>query len=376
MQEAGLLTAADAEELFKNSLPIDYETLQKMGEADWMPENWTPTMQAMIDKSLGNIPDQNYIDQATLDAQLAGYPSAAEIQKLLEEQGWGAIGDPFGGALSDYSTTAAIQQMIKDNLALGLSADDIFTMIKDAFGETMSDEDIMTAIATAQETQYTSLMDEVQNLITDSLADGMSEDDILTLIQEQYGDQMSDDDIMNAITTAQEGQYATLMEEVNALIAQALTDGLSPEQIADMIRDQYGDQMTDDQILQAIADAQAGVPTIQEIEAMIAQALADGILPEDIAIMISDYIGDSGLLSADDIATMIADAIAGIGATAGGDALTADTVQQMIDTAMAQGMSTEQVQAMLAESGYMGEEGIQGLIGSTLEGALGTRRFN
>jgi hypothetical protein len=43
----------------------------------------------------------------------------------------------------------------------------------------------------------------------------------------------------------------------------------------------------------------------------------------------------------------------------------------MIDAAMAQGMSTEQVQAMLAESGYMGEEGIQGLIGSTLDTALG-----
>jgi len=313
-----ILTAADAEELFKNTLPIDYETLQKMGEADWMPENWTPTMQAMIDKSLGNIPDQNYIDQATLDAQLAGYPSAAEIQKLLEEQGWGAIGDPFGGALSGYSTTAAIQQMIKDNLALGLSADDIFTMIKDAFGETMSDDDIMAAIATAQEGQYTSLMDEVNALIADSLAQGMSEQEIMDLITAQYGDQMSDDDIMNAIAAAQEG-----------------------------------------------------VPTIQTIEAMINEALLEGMSPEDIAVMISDYVGDSGLLSADDIATMIADAIAGIETTPAEDALTADAVQQMIDTAMAQGMSTEQVQAMLAESGYMGEEGIQGLIGSTLEGALG-----
>ena len=337
MQEAGLLTAADAEELFKNSLPIDYETLQKMGEQDWTSEG----IQTMIDNAIAKTQsqqNQNYVDQATLDEQLAGLPDAAQIQKLLEEQGWGSIGDPFGGLSGitpeqwdellggSYATTNAVQQMIKDNLALGLSEEDIFTLIQDQFGETMSDEDILAAIATAQETQYTSLMDEVNKLIADSLAQGMSEQEIIDLITAEYGDQMSADDIMAAIATAQEGQYATLMEEVNALIAQALTDGLSPEQIADMIRDQYGDQMTDDQILQAIADAQAGVPTIQEIEAMIAQALADGILPEDIATMISDYIGDSGLLSADDIATMIADAVAGIGTTTGGDALTTESV--------------------------------------------------
>ena len=129
--------------------------------------------------------------------------------------------------------------------------------------------------------------------------------------------------------------------------------------------------MSDDDILNAIAEVQAGVPTIQTIEAMIAEALANGMSPEDIQTMISDYLGDSGLLSADDIATMISDAIAGIETTPAEDALTAESVQQMIDAAMAQGMSTEQVEAMLAESGYMGEEGIQGLIGSALEGALG-----
>jgi len=182
---------------------------------------------------------------------------------------------------------------------------------------------------------------------------------------------MTDDQILQAITTAQDDQYTAMMAEVQELIADALTQGMSPEQIAAMIKDQFGDQMSDDDILNAIAEVQAGVPTIQTIEAMIAEALANGMSPEDIQIMISDYLGDSGLLSADDIATMISDAIAGIETTPAEDALTADAVQQMIDAAMAQGMSTEQVEAMLAESGYMGEEGIQGLIGSTLEGALG-----
>jgi len=492
MQEAGIgpdfnfsdvLTAADAEELFKNTLPIDYETLQKMGAEDWMPAG----VQTAIDNALGNIQDQNYIDQATLDAQLAGLPDAAQIQQSLEDQGWGAPGDPFGGLSGitadqwdqllggNYATTNAVQQMIADGLEQGLSEDDILAMIKEQFGETMSDDMIMEAIAEAQANQYTSLMTEVQDLIANSLAEGMSEQEIMDLITAQYGDQMSPDDIMTAIATAQETQYTSLMDEVNTRIAEALTDGMTPEQIADMIKAeygdqmsddeilnaittaqegqytslmdavnaliadslaqgmseadilaliqteygetmsdddilnaiaavqeeiltleeiqnliadslaqgmseqeiidlitaQYGDQMTDDQILAAIAEAQEGVPTIQTIEAMINEALLEGMSPEDIAIMISDYVGDSGLLSADDIATMIADAIAGIETTPAEDALTADAVQQMIDTAMAQGMSTEQVQAMLAESGYMGEEGIQGLIGSALEGALG-----
>ena len=395
MQEAGIgpdfnfsdvLTAADAEDLFKNTLPIDYETLQKMGQADWMPENWTPTMQAMIDESIGNIPDQNYIDQATLDEQLAGLPDAAQIQKLLEEQGWGALGDPFGGALSAYSTTDMIQQMIKDNLAQGLSEDDIFAMIQEQFGETMSDEDIYAAIATAQETQYTSLMDEVNALIAEKLAEGMSEQEIIDLITAQYGDQMSPEDINLAITTALDNQYTSLMEEVNARIAEALTDGMTPEQIAEMIRAEYGDQMSDEDINLAITTAQEAQYTslMDEVNALIAEKLAEGMTEADILALIQTEYG--GVLSADDITAMIATAIAGIETTPTEDALTADAVQQMIDAAMAQGMSTEQVQAMLAESGhlnqeqvqamlgesgYMGDVGVQGLIDTALQGALG-----
>ena len=104
----------------------------------------------------------------------------------------------------------------------------------------------------------------------------------------------------------------------------------------------------------------------------------------DILALIQTEYG--GVLSADDITAMIATAIAGIETTPTEDALTADAVQQMIDAAMAQGMSTEQVQAMLAESGhlnqeqvqamlgesgYMGDVGVQGLIDTALQGALG-----
>ena len=360
-----VMTAADAKELFQgmDTGQIEANVLQKMGLPDFLTNQ---QVQEAINKALGETDSLSEDDVLRMiqestgaDVDLSNYMSKSDIAQAIQ------------ASTSQFLTPEMIQQMITNAQLQGMSEEDIFAMIQEVSGGMMSDEDIMAAIATAQETQYTSLMDEVNKLIADSLAQGMSEEEILALIQEQYGEQMTDDQILQAIATAQEGQYASLMDEVNKLIADALTQGLSPEQIAEMIKEQFGDQMTDDQILQAIAEAQEGVPTIQDIEAMIADALTNGMSPEDIAIMIGDYVGDSGLLSADEIATMIADAVAGIGATAGGDALTTESVQQMIDAAMAQGMSTEQVQAMLAESGYMGEEGIQGLIGSTLEGALG-----
>ena len=362
------MTAADAKELFQgmDTGQIEANVLQKMGLPDFLTNQ---QVQEAINKALGETDSLSEDDVLRMiqestgaDVDLSNYMSKSDIAEAIK------------ASTSQFLTPEMIQQMITNAQLQGMSEEDIFAMIQEASGGMMSDEDIMAAIATAQETQYTSLMDEVNKLIADSLAQGMSEADILTLIQEQYGEQMTDDQILQAIATAQEGQYASLMEEVNALIAEALTQGLSPEQIAAIIKDQYGDQMTDDQILQAIAEAQEGVPTIDTIQQMINEALTNGMSPEDIAIMIGDYVGDSGLLSADEIATMIADAVAGIGATAGGDALTSDAVQQMIDAAisgMPAGLSTEDVQTMLGESGYMGDTGVQGLIDAALQGSLG-----
>jgi len=360
-----VMTAADAKELFQgmDTGQIEANVLQKMGLPDFLTNQ---QVQDAINTALGETDSLSEDDVLRMiqestgaDVDLSNYMSKSDIDQAIQ------------ASASKFLTPEMIQQMINNAQLQGMSEEDIFAMIQEVSGGTMSDDDIMNAIAEAQEGQYTSLMDEVNKLIADSLAQGMSEEEILTLIQEQYGEQMTDDDIMNAIAEAQQGQYDTMMDEVNTLIAEALNQGLSAEQITAIIKDQYGEQMTDDQILDAIAAVQEGVPTIETIEQMIAQALEDGVSPEDIAIMIGDYVGDSGLLSADEIATMISDAIAGIETTPAEDALTAESVQQMIDAAMAQGMSTEQVEAMLAESGYMGEEGIQGLIGSALEGALG-----
>ena len=362
------MTAADAKELFQgmDTGQIEANVLQKMGIPDFLTNQ---QVQDAINKALGETDFLSEDDVLRMiqestgaDVDLSDYMSKSDIAEAIK------------ASTSQFLTPEMIQQMINNAQLQGMSEDDIFAMIQEVSGGTMSDEDIMAAIATAQETQYTSLMDEVNKLIADSLAQGMSEEEILALIQEQYGEQMTDEQILQAIATAQEGQYASLMDEVNALIAEALTQGLSPEQIAQMIKDQYGDQMTDEQILQAIAEAQEGVPTIETIQQMINEALTNGMSPEDIATMIGDYVGDSGLLSADEIAAMIADAVAGIGTTTGGDALTSDAVQQMIDAAISgipAGLSAEDVQTMLGEAGYMGDTGVQGLIDTALQGALG-----
>ena len=311
-----VMTAADAEELFQNMYTnqLEPELLQKMGTAGFLTND---QVQKAINTALG---ESDYLSEEDVlrmiqestgaDVDLSNYMSKSDIAEAIK------------ASTSHFLTPEMIQQMITNAQLQGMNEEDIFAMIQDVSGGTMSDDEIMAAIATAQETQYTSLMDQVNKLIADSLAQGMSEEEILALIQTEYGE-----------------------------------------------------QMTDDQILQAIATAQEGVPTIQEIEAMIADALANGMSPEAIQTMISDYLGDSGLLSADDIATMIADAVAGIGTTAtGGDALTSDAVQQMIDAAisgMPAGLSTEDVQGMIGGAGYMGDTGVQGMIDAALQGSLG-----
>ena len=310
-----VMTAADAEELFQNMYTnqLEPELLQKMGTAGFLTNQ---QVQEAINKALGETDSLSEDDVLRMiqestgaDVDLSDYMSKSDIAQAIQ------------ASTSQFLTPEMIQQMITNAQLQGMSEEDIFAMIQQVSGGTMSDEDIMAAIATAQETQYTSLMDEINKLIADSLAQGMSEEEILALIQTEYGE-----------------------------------------------------QMTDEQILQAIAEAQEGVPTIETIQQMIAEALTNGMSPEDIAAMIGDYVGDSGLLSADEIATMIADAVAGIGTTTGGDALTSDAVQQMIDAAISgipAGLSTEDVQTMLGESGYMGDVGVQGLIDAALQGSLG-----
>lgn len=53
------------------------------------------------------------------------------------------------------------------------------------------------------------------------------------------------------------------------------------------------------------------------------------------------------------------------GMTAGEEDLTQDAVQQMIDAAMAGGMTMDQVQQMLGDSGYMTQEQIQQMMGES-----------
>ena len=374
----GYSTTGEMEAAIKAAL-AGYTPEYTPAEADLSEYAKTGDTQAAIEAALaGYAPDLSEYAK-TGDFDFSDVMTAADAKELFQGMDTGQIEanvlQKMG--LPDFLTNQQVQDAI--NTALGetdsLSEDDVLRMIQESTGADvdlsnyMSKSDIDQAIQASASKFLTPEM--IQQMINNAQLQGMSEEDIFAMIQEVSGGTMSDDDIMNAIAEAQEGQYTSLMDEVNKLIADSLAQGMSEEEILTLIQEQYGEQMTDDDIMNAIAAVQEGVPTIETIEQMIAQALEDGVSPEDIAIMIGDYVGDSGLLSADEIATMISDAIAGIETTPAEDALTAESVQQMIDAAMAQGMSTEQVEAMLAESGYMGEEGIQGLIGSALEGALG-----
>jgi len=88
---------------------------------------------------------------------------------------------------------------------------------------------------------------------------------------------------------------------------------------------------------------------------MIADGLAQGLTPEQIQAMIADATG--GQINESMIQEMIAEAMA----QAGTGGLTEQAVQDMID-ATGQGASMEQIQNMLGESGYLTQDQIQAMI--------------
>ena len=337
--------------------------------------------------------------------------------------------------LSQYVTEDVLQQMIANAQLQGMTEDQIRDMIKTVMGDSMSDEQITTAIeqavAAAQEETQKSILttEQIQAMIDAGLANGLTPAEIQTKI-EQYGGGMDPAVIAQMIADSQAslGELGGLTKsEINDMIQQALKDGLSPEQIQDMIANATGGTLTSEQIQTLITEAQAtlaslGGLTEAEIREMITQALKDGLTPEQIQQMVADATG--GVVDSATIQQMIADAQATLASLGGlteaeiqemiaqgiADGLTPEqiqemivaategavdpaTIQQMITDAIAasqtgqtgEGLSMEDIQALLdsgymtadqinalmAESGYLGQEGVDSSVQAALDAALG-----
>ena len=296
--------------------------------------------------------------------------------------------EQFGGDymknvdMGQYVTDEMLQQMIANAQLQGMDEAAIRDMIKNVMGDSMSDEDITAAIeaavAAAQtETQAGILSPEqVQAMIDAALANGMTPEQIQEMV-EQYAGGMDPAVIAQMIADAQ-ASLASLggltAQEIQDMITQGLKDGLTPEQIQEMIAEATGGALTPEAIQTLIAEAQANLDlaslgglTAEEIQQMIDQGIADGLTPEQIQEMIAEATG--GAADAATIQQMIDDAIAA--AQTGGtgiEGMSMEDIQALLDSGY---MTADQINALMSDSGYLGQEGVDSSVAAALQAALG-----
>ena len=173
------------------------------------------------------------------------------------------------------------------------------------------------------------------------------------------------EDYMSLQDWEQRAEQFVGQDMVQNMINDAVSRGLTSEEIQQMIMDATGGALTPEQVQQMIDTATETMPGVEQIQQMINQALMDGLSPQEIQDMIAEYLAANPVegITPETVQQMIDAAIQGM--TAGEEDLTQDAVQQMIDAAMAGGMTMDQVQQMLGDSGYMTQEQIQQMMGES-----------
>ena len=353
--------------------------------------------QEYLDPILQQMGESPYLQSLMGGPDLSGYAQTADVDASIlaalqdfniDDQIGDAMklwGDDFKTSftkdydLSSYVTEDVLQQMIANAQLQGMDEAAIRDMIKTVMGDSMSDADINSAIeqavAAAQEETQKSILttEQIQAMIDAGLANGLTPAEIQTMI-EQYGGGMDPAVIAQMIADSQAslGELGGLTKsEINDMIQQALKDGLTPEQIQDMVADATGGVVDSATIQQMIADAQAtlaslGGLTEAEIQEMIAQGIADGLTPEQIQEMI--VAATEGAVDPATIQQMITDAIAASQTGQTGEGLSMEDIQALLDSGY---MTADQINALMSESGYLGQEGVDSSVQAALDAALG-----
>jgi len=363
--------------------------LQQMGESPYLQSlmggyTQKEDVDTAIETALGNLGLGDYAQLGDVDASIL-----AALQDFnIDDQIGDAMklwGDDFKTSftkdydISQYVTEDVLQQMIANAQLQGMTEDQIRDMIKTVMGDSMSDADINSAIeqavAAAQEETQKSILttEQIQDMIDAGLANGLTPAEIQTMI-EQYAGGMDPAVIAQMIADSQAslGELGGLTEtEIRDMITQALKDGLTPEQIQQMVADATGGVVDSATIQQMIADAQAtlaslGGLTEAEIQEMIAQGIADGLTPEQIQDMI--VAATEGAVDPATIQQMITDAIAASQTGQTGEGLSMEDIQALLDSGY---MTADQINALMAESGYLGQEGVDSSVQAALDAALG-----
>ena len=312
------MTAADAEELFRNmdTGQIEANVLQKMGVPDFLTNT---QVQDAINQALG----------------ATDFLSQEDVARMIAQQG--------GPDLSGYATSSDISNF--------LSQEQISNMIANAQMQGMTEQQIM-------------------DMIKQVTGGQMSDDAIRELVANQLAGLESD---LDAMSRLQEG-FASA-EEVQSWIEQAFSEGFTAEQIQSMIgtylENNPMEGVDTTTIQQMIADATAGVPGMEEIQRMIDEGLANGLSPEEINQMISEYLASNPIegITAEGVQQMIADAIAALGGgESGEEGMSMEDIQALLDSGY---MTADQINALMSDAGYLGQEGVDSSVQAALDAALG-----
>jgi len=373
---SSFMTAADAKELFQNmdTSGIEAGVLQKMGVPDFLTNT---QVQDAINQALGG----------------AGILSEADIERMLQEQMGNQNID-----LSDYATSSdisgflsqeQIQQMIANAQMQGMTEQQILDMIKQVTGGQMSDDAIRELIANQlaglegeldamdRLMQGFASADEVQSWIEQALSEGFTAEQIQSMI----GTYLENNPMEGVDITTIEQMIAAAtagvpgMEEIQRMIDEGLANGLSPEEITQMISEYLANNPIEGvditTIQQMIADATAGTPGMEEIQRMIDEGLANGLSPEEINQMISEYLASNPIegITAEGVQQMIADAIAALGGGESGEGgMSMEDIQALLDSGY---MTADQINALMSDAGYLGQEGVDSSVQAALDAALG-----
>mgnify|MGYP003114154640 FL=1 len=259
---------------------------------------------ADIQQALSGIqtgPDRQSIEQMIGDAiggiqgpDLSGFASQADIQEALAGQDFSGFAsqadiqdalsgieqfDPSSLDFSQYMTAADAEELLRNMDTSGIESS---VLQKMGTADMLTDERMQEAINQAL-----------------GGAGILGEEDILRILSDQGGPDLSD-----YLKTGQAEQMFVGQEQVEQMIADGLAQGLSPEQIQAMIAEATGGEINEAMIQEMIAEAMAqagtGGLTEEAVQAMI-DATGQGASMEQIQNM----LGESGYLTQDQIQAMI-----------------------------------------------------------------------
>ena len=208
---------------------------------------------------------------------------------------------------------------------------------------------------------------QVQDAINQALGatDFLSQEDVARMIAQQGGPDLS------GYATSSDLSGFLSQEQISNMIANAQMQGMTEDQILKMIQEVTGGQMSDDAIRELIAEAMGGLPGMDEIQRMIDEGLANGLSPEEINQMISEYLASNPIegITAEGVQQMIADALAAVGGGESGEGgMSMEDIQALLDSGY---MTADQINALMSDAGYLGQEGVDSSVQAALDAALG-----